>query len=94
LHVAFKTPYLHDFVRKLRRQWAKMFATLGTVSTQGSKLVPVRHTTDQMSINCCGYVLRQYTNIRHNVLHKMWADRAGVYIDTLYLKCKEEEEHE
>jgi hypothetical protein len=43
-----------------------------------------------MSINCCGYVLRQYTNIRHNVLHKMWADRAGVYTDALYLKCEED----
>jgi hypothetical protein len=29
--------------------------------------------------------------ITHNLLYKTWADRPGVYIGTLYLKCKEEE---
>jgi len=33
-------------------------------------------------------------NIRHILLYKTWADRPGVYVDTLYLKCKEEEEEE
>jgi len=42
-----------------------------------------------------GVRLFKYLNcyiLRHNVLDKVWADSSGVYIDTLYLKCKNEEE--
>jgi hypothetical protein len=35
-----------------------------------------------------GHNLGQYMTNKHNVLHKTWADRSGVYIDTLYLKRK------
>jgi hypothetical protein len=32
--------------------------------------------------------------LRRSLLYETWADRPGVYIDILYLKCKEEEEEE
>jgi len=44
-------------------------------------------------LDCC-HILGQYTSLRHNLLYKTWADRSGVYTDTLYLECIKEEEEE
>jgi hypothetical protein len=44
-------------------------------------------------LSCC-YVLRYYINVTRIVRYKSWADRPGVYIDTLYLIYKMKKNNE
>jgi hypothetical protein len=46
-------------------------AKLNTETIKGSNLVAVRHTIDQVSTDG-GYILEQYMNIKHNLLHRTW----------------------
>jgi len=44
---------------------------LNTENVRDSNLVAVKHTIDQVSTDG-GYILEQYMNIKHNLLHRTW----------------------
>jgi hypothetical protein len=98
LHMAFKSLCLYDFITRPCRKQAAVILNHDVVNVhsigQGeaqqrkekdSSLVAVMHITECLD---CGHILGQHMSIKHNLLYKIWADRPGVYTDTLYLKCR------